>query len=62
MGQVIERQGAIHPEGDPLHGRDGAIFKAKVGLDHQRLVGGGNTAGQQQGERNGAGSGTNIHI
>ena len=62
MGQVIERQGAIHPEGNPLHGRHGAIFEAEIGLDHQRFVGGGDAACQHEGERDGAGSGTNIHI
>ncbi|MNS77534.1 hypothetical protein D3C72_1111170 [compost metagenome] len=62
VSQIIERQGAVHPEGDPLHGRHGAVFQAEIGLDHQRLVGEGAASRQQKGERNDAGSGTNIHI
>ncbi|MNH45833.1 hypothetical protein D3C79_1083960 [compost metagenome] len=62
MGEIVERQAAIHPEGDPLHGRHGAILEAEVGLNDQRLVGEGAASQQREGEREYAGSGANIHI
>ena len=62
VGQVMERQGAVHPEGDPLHGGDGAILETEVGLEHQGLVGKGTRPHQRESEYEGAGDDTNIHV
>ncbi|MNE49231.1 hypothetical protein D3C80_1437340 [compost metagenome] len=62
VGQILQRQCPVHPEGDPLHGGDGAILEAEVGLEHQSLACEGASPHQGEGEDQGAGKGTNIHI